>query len=198
MNKTLKVILVVLVALALVGGVLTALDPKPKNTAKTEQTEQTEQKPKEEEKQEVKKEEEKPKEEPAQQIVTEQTRYDVFRCDYREGMFGKPQMVTQNTVDFSQDYADLSPDGSFSFSIQGVSYTTKISLGKKTKHLYSGDQEAEVTQLLFDGKDYAEVRDVYLEGYYVDDYILLDMVTKVDGKKMYMTFYLWKHVEQQE
>ena len=190
MKKVLIVIAAVVLGLALLGTIgRLAGGKKSENTP--EQTEQTEQQPKEEEKQE----EEKPKEEPAQQIVTEQTRYDVFRCDYREGMFGKPQMVTQNTVDFSQDYADLSPDGSFSFSIQGVSYTTKISLGEKTKHLYSGDQEAEVTQLLFDGKDHAEVRDVYLEGYYVDDYILLDMDTKVDGKNMYMTFYLWKHVD---
>ena len=180
----------VFLGLALLGTIGRLAGGK-KSDDTSAKTEQTEQKAKEEEKPK----EEAPKEEPAQQIVTEQTHYDVFRCDYREGMFGEPQMVTQNTVDFSQDYADLSPDGSFSFSIQGVSYTTKISLGEKTKHLYSGDQEAEVTQLLFDGKDYAEVRDVYLEGYYVDDYILLDMVTKVDGKKMYMTFYLWEHVD---
>lgn len=160
--------------------------------------EQTEEQSKEEsaEKTEEKPTEEAPKEEPAQQIVTEQTHYDVFRCDYREGVLGDTQVMTINTTDFSQDYADLSPDGSFSFNIEGVSYTTKISLGDKTTHLYSGTEGAEVTRILFDGEKTVTVGSVDIEGFYVDNYILLEMVTQVNKKTTFATFYLWEHVDE--
>lgn len=169
---------------------------KPKSSeSSSEKTEQVEEKPKEETVE--KKEEEAPKEEPAQQIVAEQTHYDVFRCDYREGVLGDTQVFTQNTTDFSQDYADLSPDGSFSFSIEGVSYTTKISLGDKDHHLYSGNESAEVTRILLDGQKTATVGSVDIEGYYVDNYILLEMVTQVNHKTTFATYYLSKHVDEQ-
>ena len=195
MKKVLKVVAVGFLVLAVVGLVASVLDPRKPDSSSTK-TEQTEQQPKEEEKKaEEKPKEEAPKEEPAQQIVTEQTRYDVFRCDVKHGVLGDTVGVTNNTVDFSQDYADLSPDGSFSFSIQGVSYTTKISLGEKDHHTYSGIENYEVTRILFDGKDDITIGDVIVEGYYVDDYILLEMITQVDHKTTFMTFYLWKHVD---
>ena len=192
MKKVLKAIAVVFLILVLAGGVVSVFGPK-KSDDTSAKTEKTEQKAAEEEqKTEEKSKEEAPKEEPAQQIVTEQTHYEVFRCDVRRGVFGDTEAVTNNTVDFSQDYADLSPDGSFSFNIEGVSYTTKISLGEKDHHLYGGDEDAEVTRILFDGKQDISVGDVVVEGYYVDDYILLEMVTQVDKKTTFMTFYLWK------
>ena len=190
MKKVLIVIAAVLLGLGLLGTIGRLAGGK-KTESEPVKTEQAEQKATEEEQPK----EEAPKEEPAQQIVTEQTHYDVFRCDVRHGVLGDTEAVTNNTVDFSQDYADLSPDGSFSFSIQGVSYTTKISLGEKDHHLYSGTENAEVTRILFDGKKDVTIGDVIVEGYYVDNYILLEMVTQVDHKTTFMTFYLQKHVD---
>ena len=128
-------------------------------------------------------------------IVTETTYYDVFRLDWKEGLFGDVEVYTINTMDFSDSYAVLSPDGTFSFEINGVPYNGSISRGKETTHLYSG-QDSKVTQLLFDGRDDATVGSVLIQGYYVesDGYPLIEMVTSVDGKQVYATFYLWEHV----
>lgn len=137
------------------------------------------------------KEEEKPK-----QIVEETTYYDVIRCDYREGVTGDIEVRTLDTYDFSNDYAMLEPDGAFSFSVNGVDYTTKLTLGDATKHLYSGIEDAEVTQLLFDGSKYATVGTVDIEGFYVDNYILLEMSTSVNGTFVDATYYLGEHIEE--
>jgi hypothetical protein len=149
---------------------------------------------------EVKEEATETEEEPQpEQIVDELTYYDVFRVDVREGILGDTVAHTLNTVDFSDSYAMLSPDGTFNFEIKGVVYNGKISLGRQTKHLYSG-QDTEVTQLLFDGKDDTTVGSVLISGYYYANlqHILIEMVTDVDGKMTFMTYYLWEHVDYDE
>ena len=128
--------------------------------------------------------------------VDETTYYDVFRCDYQEGLFGDVTVYTSNTMDFGDSYAVLEPDGTFNFNINGVPYNGKISLGKETTHLYSGDSDAKVTQILFDGKVDTTVGSVLIQGYYVDGYPLIEMITDVDGKQVFATFYLWKHVDE--
>ena len=138
----------------------------------------------------------KSKEEKPRQIVEETTYYDVIRCDYREGVTGDIEVRTLDTYDFSNDYAMLEPDGAFSFSVNGVDYTTKLTLGDATKHLYSGIEKAEVTQLLFDGSKYATVGTVDIEGFYVDNYILLEMSTSVNGTFVDATYYLGEHIEE--
>ena len=136
-----------------------------------------------------------PEEEAPAQIVNKTTYYDVFRVDWRKGPFGDVEVYTANTMDFSGFYAGLEPDGTFSFDINGVPYNGSISLGKQTTHLYSGS-DTEVTQLLFDGRDDATVGSVLIQGYTVDGYILVEMITKVDGDQVYATFYLWEHQDE--
>lgn len=140
------------------------------------------------------KKDEEPETEP-EPIVTETTYYDVFRCDWKEGILGDVVVYTIDNMDFSDSYAVLQPDGTFSFEINGVPYNGTISLGKKTHHLYSG-QDSEVTQLLFDGKDDTTVGSVLIQGYYVDEYPLIEMTTGVEGKQVFATFYLWKHIDE--
>lgn len=130
------------------------------------------------------------------QIVDETTYYDVFRCDWRDGILGDVTVYTANTTDFSDSYAILQPDGTFNFVINGVVYNGKISLGRETSHLYSGNSNAKVTQLLFDGKEDTTVGDVLISGYTVDGYLLIEMITTVDNKTVIATFYLWKHIDQ--
>lgn len=153
--------------------------------------ESKQEKPKEEQKQEEPKQEEQP-----QQIVTELTEYEVFRVDMRRGITGDVEVLTQNTTDFSGYYAILDPDNRFEMHIYDHDYNGHISLGDKTKHLYSGMDDYEVTRILFDGEQYANVGDTDIEGFYVDNYILIDMVLQVEGKTTFMTFYLWKKVEE--
>lgn len=128
------------------------------------------------------------------QIVEDTTYYDVFRVDWKEGLFGDVEAYTSNTTDFSDSYAILQPDGLFSFEINGVPYNGSISLGNKTTHLYSGT-DAEVTQLLFDGNDDTTVGSVLVQGYYVNDdkNLLIELTTDVDGKQVFATYYLWEH-----
>ena len=152
---------------------------KKKQETKNKETEKTEEK----------------KEEP-KQIVDETTYYDVFRCDWKEGVLGDVEVYTQNTQDFSDSYAVLDPDGTFNFEINGVPYNGHIELGEKTHHLYSGIEDAEVTQLLFDGREDTTVGAVLIQGYYVDEYPLIEMITQMDGKTVFATFYLWKHVDE--
>ena len=130
------------------------------------------------------------------QIVDETTYYDVFRCDWRDGILGDVTVYTANTTDFSDSYAILQPDGTFNFVINDVVYNGSISLGGQTHHLYSGNSDATVTQLLFNGKDDATVGSVLIQGYTVDDYLLIEMITDVDKKTVFATFYLWKHIDQ--
>ncbi len=142
-------------------------------------------------------EEAEPEEESARLIeVADTTYYDVFRCDWQEGLFGDVVLYTPDNMDFSNSYAALSPDGTFNFEINGVPYNGSISLGDKTKHLYSGDSNAEVTKLLFDGKEDTTVGSVLIQGYYVDNYILIEMTTDVDDKTVIATFYLMEHVDE--
>lgn len=128
-------------------------------------------------------------------IVDEPTNYDVFRADVKKGLLGDVEGYTSNTMDFSGSYATLQPDGTFNFDIAGVVYNGTISLGDKTKHLYSG-QDAEVTRLLFDGKTDTTVGSVLVEGYTVDDYLLIEMTAKIDGEQNFITYYLWESKEE--
>lgn len=129
-------------------------------------------------------------------IVEETTYYDVFRADMREGIFGDVEVYTIDTADFSDYYAVLNPDGTFSFDIYGVNYNGSIELGETTKHLYSGIEDSEVTRVLFDGTDTATVGTVDIEGFYVDNYFLIELMATVDGEFNDITFYLWKHVDE--
>lgn len=151
---------------------------------------------KEDEKVAEQKKDEETKEEAIEQIVSETTNYDVIRADMREGFTGDVEVMTANTTDFGESYAILQPDGQFSFEIMGVPYNGTISLGEEKKHLYSGDENAKVTQLLFDESTDATVGDVLVEGCYVDNYILIDLTTTVDGKFTQGTFYLSKHIDE--
>ena len=130
------------------------------------------------------------------QIVDETTYYDVFRCDWRDGILGDVTVYTANTTDFSDSYAILQPDGTFNFVINDVVYNGSISLGGQTHHLYSGNSDATVTQLLFNGKDDTTVGNVLIQGYTVEGYLLIEMTTRVDNKTVIATFYLWKHIDQ--
>lgn len=146
---------------------------------------------------ESEKQEEPEQEAPEQvQIVDKTTYYDVFRVDWQEGVTGEVVAYTSNTMDFSDSYAVLEPDGTFNFDINGVPYNGTISLGNKTTHLYSGN-DTEVTQLLFDGNTDTTVGSVLIQGYYVetDKFPLIEMITDVDGKQVFATFYLWEHKE---
>lgn len=166
------------------------------STADDADVEEVEEEKVEEEVEEEKPKEDKKDEENPEQIVDEPTAYDVIRCDYKEGVTGDVQVKTVNTTDFSGYYATLDPDGAFSFSVSGVDYTTNLTLGKETHHLYSGTENAKVTQLLFDGDKYITVGTVDIEGFYVDGYILLDMSTSVDGTFVDATYYLTKHIDE--
>ena len=155
---------------------------------------------KESKKSKKKKKEEKKKEEQAEprQIVDETTIYEVFRCDWKSGVLGDVEVYVKDSYDFGDSYAILDPDGTFNFVINGVTYNGHIELGDKAKHLYSGMKDAELTRILFEGKEYGNVGTVDFEGFYVEDggYILIDMTTSVDGTFTSATYYLWKHVDE--
>lgn len=140
-------------------------------------------------------EETEPEAEP-EPIVTEETHYDVFRADIQKGVTGDVEAVTSDTQDFSDSYAVLMPDGSFTFEINGVPYSGTLTLGGPDHHLYSGIENADVTRLLFDGDKFANVGSVDIEGFTVDDYLLIQLTTTVDSEWTQITFYLWEHVEE--
>ena len=128
------------------------------------------------------------------QIVDETTYYEVFRCDWKEGVLGDVEVYVKDSYDFGDSYAMLDPDGTFNFEINGVPYNGHIELDGKAKHLYSGVKDYEFDRILFDGKEYGNVGTVDFEGFYEpnEGYILIDMTTSVDGKFTSATFYLWK------
>ena len=130
-----------------------------------------------------------------EQIVDETTYYEVFHIDVKKGVLGNVESYTADTMDVSDSYAIIQPDGTFNFDLSGVVYNGSISLGDKTKHFYSGIEDAEVTQLLFDGARDTTVGSVLVEGYTVDDYLLIEMTAQVDGETNFMTYYLWESKE---
>lgn len=111
---------------------------------------------------------------------------------------GDVTVYTVNNMDFSGSYGVLQPDGTFNCEINGVPYNGVISLGKETTHLYSGQEDAKVTQLLFDGKSDATVGDVLIAGYAVDGVLLIEMTTQVDKKTVMATFYLFESIGESE
>ena len=66
-------------------------------------------------------------EEPAEvePVVTELTNYAVYRCDYKRGIMGDFEAITENTQDFSAFYATITPEGNLSFDINGLQWDSR-------------------------------------------------------------------------
>jgi hypothetical protein len=133
-------------------------------------------------------------EEPAEvePVVTELTNYAVYRCDYKRGILGDFEAITENTQDFSAFYATITPEGNLSFDINGVVFNGTVERGKQTKTLYSGIEDCEATQLMIDGRDHGNVGTVDFEMYLVDNDVLVDMTTSDDEGMIFANFYLRK------
>ena len=127
-------------------------------------------------------------------LVDEQTAYEVFRVDIQHGVGGEVEVLTDESL-FDGFYAELSPDGTFNFDINGVVFNgTLTDSGETVRHAYSGGTY-DVEQLLLNGETFANVGTVDFEAYAVDGYILVDMNTTVDGEWQDWMFYLWEKMD---
>lgn len=127
-------------------------------------------------------------------LVDEQTTYEVFRVDIQHGVGGEVEVLTDAAL-FDGFYAELSPDGTFNFDINGVVFNGALTdSGKTMRHSYSGGTY-DVEQLLLNGETFANVGTVDFEAYAIDGYILVDMNTTVDGEWQDWMFYLWKKTD---
>lgn len=125
-------------------------------------------------------------------VVTELTNYAVYRCDYKRGIMGDFEAITENTQDFSAFYATITPEGNLSFDINGVVFNGTVERGEETTTLYSGIEDQPATMLLLDGKEYGNVGTVDFEAYLVDADLLIDMTTSDDDGMVFANFYLRK------
>ena len=125
-------------------------------------------------------------------IVAETTNFVVYRCDLKHGITGTFEAITENTQDFSDSYAIVTPEGNISFEINGVVYNGTIERGKETTTLYSGVEDYPATKLLLDGKEYGNVGTVDFEAFLVDADLLIDMTTSDDDGMVFANFYLRK------
>lgn len=125
-------------------------------------------------------------------VVTETTNFAVYRCDLRHGITGDFEAITENTQDFSDSYAIITPEGNLSFEINGVTFNGTVERGDDAKTLYSGIEDYAATQLLIDGREYGNVGTVDFEAYLVDAELLIDMTTSDDDGMVFANFYLRK------
>lgn len=125
-------------------------------------------------------------------VVTETTNFAVYRCDLRHGITGDFEAITENTQDFSDSYAIITPEGNLSFEINGVTFNGTVERGDDAKTLYSGIEDYAATQLLIDGREYGNVGTVDFEAYLVDADLLIDMTTSDDDGMVFANFYLRK------
>ena len=127
-------------------------------------------------------------------VVDKETHYEVTRVDVRRGILGNTVALDGGSEQYAGWGATMLPDGTLSFDINGVAYTTKATKGEKVEHTYSG-QTQKITQLLLDGKTSQMVGSVEVEAYAVDGSLLIDLTGQEDGKRTRHTFYLMPPLE---